>query len=187
MTQLIQITKTSDLLKAKPISEQLVKFGRNEVSFQISNSVVKCAIGLNIELSNNQTQILIEDLVDKYKFDSIEDIQQCLKKGRRGDYGPTYGKLNMIIISGWMEKHLELKAAARENQNDKSKHDFKTREEYESVVKIGLDRQSKDSDRLKKDKHDKAIDKAGYDEFKVQYEKAKIKLSDGEGTIQPEE
>lgn len=134
-----------------------------------------CAAALDIEIDNIKMQLLVEDLVDKYKFDSIEDIQQCLKKGRRGDYGPTYGKLNMIIISGWMEKHLELKAAARENQNDKAKHDFKTRKEYESVVKIGLDRQSKDADKLKKDKHDKAIDKAGYEEFKANYEANKNK------------
>lgn len=166
MTQLIQITKTSDLLKAKPISEQLLKFGRNEVNVQISNSVIKCAIGLNIELSNTQTQILIEDLVDKYKYDSIEDIQQCLKKGRRGDYGPTYGKLNMIVISGWMSIHLDKKAAARESAHSTAKHVFKNREEYDNAVKIGSKINQENKDRKKAERYDEI----SYEEFKAQYE-----------------
>lgn len=171
MTQLIQITKTSDLLKAKPINEQIIKFGRNEVNIQISNSVFKCAIGLNIELTNFQSQILIEDIVDKYKYDSIEDIQQCLKNGRRGDYGPTYGKFNMIVISEWMNKHLEKKSIARESQLKKQKHDFKDREEYESAVKVG----SKINAEEKKTKKSKAKDDHDYNNFKANYEVNKRK------------
>ena len=177
MKQLIQITKTSDLLKAKPINEQIFKFGRDDVNNEISKSVMKCAIGLNIELSNYQSQILIEDIVDKYKYDSIEDIQQCLKNGRRGDYGPTYGKFNMIVISEWMERHLDRKAAARESQLKKEKHDFKDREEYESFVKVGIKNQKEDADRRKKNKDDKVRKEVGYQEWKANYEANKKKLN----------
>lgn len=170
MNQLIRITKTSDLLKAKPINDQILKFGRNDVDLHISNSVVKCAIGLEIELSNHALQILIEDIVDKYKFDSIEDVQECLKKGRRGNYGPTYGKLNMIIISDWMTKHLEEKAIERErkHQQMKKQSDFKgwaTREKYEKAASKPTPKSAKDILRQKDD---------DYQKFKADYEAKRI-------------
>ena len=184
--QMIQISKTTDLLKAIPIINQLMKFGRDAVQVQISKYVTICAHGLDIPLDNMKLQMLVEDLTDKYKYDSIEDIQTCLKNGRRGDYGPTYGKFNMIVISEWMAKHLDMKSAARESANTKSKHEFKDREEYESFVNVGIKNQKEDADRIKKDKHDTAIKRAKHEEFRANYEKNKPKLSDGEGTIPPE-
>lgn len=187
LTQLIQITKTSDLLKAKPINEQIIKFGKNEVNIQISNSVFKCAIGLNIELTNFQSQVLIEDIVDKYKYDSIEDIQQCLKNGRRGDYGPTFGKLNMIVISDWMSNHLEKKSAARELQNITSKHNFKNREEYENAVKVGGDLQSKEAKTKKENQQASKRDARAYDEFRQQYDQETKDKGINPGGLIPEE
>jgi hypothetical protein len=167
---MIQISTPTDLLKAIPIINQLMKFGRDEVQVQISKYVTICAHGLDIPMDNIKLQLLVEDLTDKYKYDSIEDIQQCLKNGRRGDYGPTYGKFNMIVISEWMNKHLDRKAAARESQMKKQKHDFKDREEYENVVKVGIDRQKKEDDRRKKAKDDNVRNEVGYQEWKANYE-----------------
>lgn len=110
----IQITTTSDLLAAQPIRNQITKFGRNNVLMEIATAVNKCCRALDIKLDNYTLQILIEDIVDKYSYDSIEDIQQCLKKGRQGNYGPTYNKLNMVIITAWMSKHLDEKGRAKE-------------------------------------------------------------------------
>jgi len=174
---MIQIIKTTDLLKAKPINEQLLKFGRNEVNVQIAKYVNKCLSGLDIEMSNDQIQIFIEDIVDVYRWDSIEDIQICLKNGRQGKYGKTYNKLNMIIFQDWMSQHLEQKSIERENQHNKQKHDFKTREEYENAVKIGTENR-KQSDQLKKPIAD-------FNNFKMKYESKKGKEST-EGTIKPD-
>lgn len=97
----------------------------------IAASINKCAEGLGIDLSNYQIQVLTEDLIDVYKWDSIEDIQICLRNGRQGKYGPTYNKLNMVIIQDWMSKHLEEKAIAREHQyNESKKHTWESKEEY---------------------------------------------------------
>lgn len=92
----------------------------------------------------------------------------------------------MIVISEWMSKHLDKKAAVRESQMKKQKHDFKDREEYVSAVKVGIANQKEDADRIKKAKHDTAINKAKHEDFKANYEKNKPKLSDGQGTISPE-
>ncbi len=143
-----------------------MKFGQNSVQLEITKYVSICAHGLDISLDNIKLQMLVEDLTDKYKYDSIEDIQQCLKAGRRGDYGPTFGKFNMIVISDWMTKHLDRKSAARESEMKKQKHDFKDREEYESAVKIG----AKNDAEEKKTKKDKAKDDHDYNNFKANYE-----------------
>ena len=136
---MIPIITSTDLLSAKPINEQILKYGRDSVNLEIAKFVTKCLIGLGIEMDSHAIQILIEDIVDKYKFDSIEDVQVCLKNGRQGKYGTTYNKLNMVVISDWMFKHLEDKAAAREKpyQEYKKENDFAgwaTREEYEKAA-----------------------------------------------------
>lgn len=146
-----------------------MEFGRDEVHVQITKYVSICAHGLDIPMDNIKLQLLVEDLTDKYKYDSIEDIQQCLKNGRRGDYGPTYGKFNMIVITEWMSKHLDRKAAAMESQNSKAKHEFKDREEYENAVKVGLDRQEKEKKQKKESDQKKKRDARAYDEFRQQY------------------
>ena len=136
--------------------------------------------GLNIDLSNEQLQILTEDIIEVYKWDSIEDIQICLRNGRQGKYGTTYNKLNMIVINDWMGKHLEEKAIAREHQYKEHKHDFKTREEYLQAVEIGLERDRKakqEKEEAEKYLHDKNTE---YAKYLVWYEKNKKP----EGTIQ---
>lgn len=178
---MIQIITTTDLLKAKPITEQLLTFGRNEVNMEIAKAVNKCIRGLNIEMDNTSIQILIEDIVDVYKWDSIEDIQVCLKNGRQGKYGKNYNKLNMIVFSEWMSKHLEQKAIERESQYSKNKHDWDSREDYLESVKLGLDQQKESSDEREYQKN-KLMD---YNNFKMKYEAEKGKESI-EGTIKPE-
>lgn len=121
----IPIIKITDLLLASTIQQQIAVAGRNEVSIAIAAAVSKCCAALDITLQNSVMQMLVEDIVDKYKYDSIEDVQQCLKKGRRGDYGPTYNKLNMIIITQWMSNHLQEKASVREQAAQNIKHSDK--------------------------------------------------------------
>ena len=178
---MIPILKTTDLLKAKPINEQILKFGRNDVNLEIAKYVNKCLTGLDIELPNDKIQILIEDIVEVYKFDSIEDIKICLKNGRQGKYGKTYGKLNMIIIQEWMSIHLDRKAAARESANSTAKHDFKDREEYENAVKVGSNKNQEKKERKKAERYDEI----SYEEFKANYEDdAKARGINPNGTIE---
>lgn len=123
---------------------------------ELAKYVTKCATAIDVPLTNEQSEILVDDIIDVYKWDSIEDIQICLKNGRQGKYGKTYGKLNMIVFSEWMAKHLEDKAYAREQAFQKSKaiHNWETREDYEQAIKIGAENQAKIAE-LKKAYEDK--------------------------------
>lgn len=84
------------------------------VASYLSGAVAKCALMLQIPIDDSFIQILTSDLIDKYSYESIEDLVICLRKGRQGFYGNNYNKLNMIVISDWMQKHLEEKAISRE-------------------------------------------------------------------------
>lgn len=106
--------------------EMIKEFGIEPVQITIKKAVTKCCAGLNIHMDPGLIDLLVEDLVDVYKYDSVEDIIECLKKGRQGKYGFGHNSrsaLTMILIGEWMAKHLEEKAIAREKelQNQKKK------------------------------------------------------------------
>ena len=177
---MIPIITTTDLLKAKPITEQLLTFGRNEVNKEISKAVTKCLKGLNIEIDNTSLQIFIEDLVDVYKWDSIEDIQICLKNGRQGKYGKTYNKLNMIVFGEWMPQHLEQKAIERESQYKSHKHEFETKEDYLKAVKEGIKCQKIEDDALEISKNEIHKDNNEFAKIRAKHQ------GNSFGTIEPE-
>ena len=176
---MIQITKTTDLLAAKPINEQILQFGRNDVSVELTKYVNKCLSSLGIKKDNHDIQVLIEDIIDVYRWDSIEDIMICLKNGRQGKYGTTYNKLNMPVIREWMSRHLEDKAAARESQWNEAKHNFKTKEDYLKAVKVKLENDKKEKqEKIQKEKASQNFNNE-YMKFKEWYSKNKKP----EGTI----
>lgn len=86
----------------------------DEVNETIKVALSRCAFQIGVDLTPSQVSLIVEDIIEKYKLDSVEDVVEALKKGRRGNYGTTYNSLNMIIISKWMGFHLEEKARARE-------------------------------------------------------------------------
>lgn len=136
----------------------------------------KCVNSLGLEIDNSTLQTLIEDIVEKYKYDSIEDIRECIKKGRQGYFGKVYGKFDLIVISEWMSKHLEEKSIAREHQNnDKYKHNWRSKEDYIKAVETGLKEQEKEQSRSMRGR----IENEEYERFKAEY----LRTAKPEGTI----
>jgi hypothetical protein len=84
-------------------------------------AVSKCGMGLGISMNQMQVITLVEDIIDVYLYDAIEDVVLALKKGRQGDFGNTYNKLNMVVVKQWMAYVLEEKAIEREKQNNAMK------------------------------------------------------------------
>lgn len=83
--------------------------------------ISKAAMQTGTELTPDRLELMAEDLIDCYKYDSLEDIAEALKKGRQGRYGKIYGKINGVILGEWMSKHLEEKANEREKILSKRK------------------------------------------------------------------
>lgn len=93
---------------------------------------------LQIDMHPEYIKMLAEDLTDKYSHETVEDLVYCLKQGRLGNYGKTYNKLNMVVISEWMELHLEHKAKEREKL---LKQKYQTSKEPLAVVDYELYKQ----------------------------------------------
>lgn len=126
-----QIIKTTDLFECIPMFIQKKHHGEKIINEKVINMISKCISQLDINCSPDFVKILAEDITDKYSHESIEDIAECLKKGRQGNYGTSYNKLTMMVISEWMAKHLEEKAHAREKM---LKEKFQTSKEPLAVV-----------------------------------------------------
>lgn len=113
-------------------------------------------------MSNNQVLTLCNDIMDSYPTESIEDVRECLKNGRRGVYGfgmNSRSSLNMILFREWMTNHLEIKAELRTKR-----HEEKNKKSSEALGKI-LD--SSHGDKVKFEKVDPIdIESRGEDEYK---------------------
>ena len=126
---MIPIGKTTDLLLAKPIVHQL-QVNSKEVNDKVMKMITKAGMQVGTDLTPMAIKLMAEDLIDAFKYDSLEDIAEALKKGRQGRYGKVYGKINGIVLAEWMGKHLEEKAIARErvhkekSSNSKEEKDF---------------------------------------------------------------
>jgi len=129
-----------ECLMATPMIVHNRKGLQREVLISIRKGVEKCAVGLDIELTDDQMIMLCHDIVEKYEHDSIEDVLLALKHGRQGRYGNVYGKLNMIVVGDWMEQHLSDKAGERiafMQADEEPAHRWSSHEEYVASVSAG--------------------------------------------------
>ena len=110
---------------------------------EIVKYAIKCVDQMGIQTSPSFLETFAEDALEVYPYESLEDIRECLKKGRQGKYGITYGKFNMIVFTDWMSKHLDDKAKAREDQlkNEKMNEDFSVMELLKDKLPTKQDRE----------------------------------------------
>lgn len=59
------------------------------------------SININQNLNDSQIKVIVEDLLDKYPNESLEDFILCFKKARQGEFGIIY-HLHSAVIFGWM-------------------------------------------------------------------------------------
>ena len=98
---------------------QAIKFGTEHVLALIAEAVEKTRTALNIQMSPKQVEMLTDDIYELYQTESIEDVLECLKAGRKGYYGQGFnqrGTFNMFLVKDWMQQHLDSKIAAREQK-----------------------------------------------------------------------
>ncbi|MEC7753838.1 MAG: hypothetical protein VYB44_07395 [Bacteroidota bacterium] len=161
--------ETSDLLKCKPVFQQIQEYGFNQVKSIIGISIMKCSDSLSIPLNEKTISILAEDLLDKYSHDAIEDITEAIRKGRTGKYSndpstKSYGKLNMEVFSVWMTHHLEEKARAREQQVREEKEKSEQENSGDRLIDIIDFKKNKINQMIADGKPKEEIDKE-YTEF----------------------
>lgn len=88
-----------------------------DVARTIDIALTKLVASVNVSQNLNDSQIktIVEDLIDKYKNESIEDFILVFRKARQGEFGTIY-HLHSAVIFGWMEFYLEEKYQAVERK-----------------------------------------------------------------------
>lgn len=103
---------------AVPIRELQRVVGLRSLAIALDIQIVRLVASLNIKetLNDYQVKILVEDLLDKYPNESLEDFILCFKKARMGELGKSYNKLDSEVIFGWMTIYLTEKYVVIEDQ-----------------------------------------------------------------------
>ena len=164
---------------------QVNDHGNDNVKNYIKASLIKLsnAIGDNLDANADRLDMLATDLIEVYHYDSIEDITECLKKGRRGDYGFGHHKrgfITMLLLREWMARHLEEKAIIREKEIERNKIEVKDVENFDAkkFYEEGAKYFAAQSEREKKKKNE-GFNQRHYQEHKLAYLESRKRTDDG--------
>lgn len=72
-------------------------------------------------MTESQIETFVEDFLDRYKYESVEDLNIFLRKVRTGGFGQIYESLDGAKLFDWFKEHLEEKAVVRERAHVKSR------------------------------------------------------------------
>ena len=119
----LTIDKTID----KPVIRTLFKNENSQIGFTLVGILVTRFIdsfGFSTKLSETQLEIITYDTLEKFSYESLEDIVLFFKLARNGSFGTTKRGVDSNLIFGeWFPMYMELKAQAREQKyiSDKKK------------------------------------------------------------------
>lgn len=195
--QELSIRKQESVQLVKKIGSGDLKLGSLELGLNISDTLQKATIksafrgqdmliytfvtilvkrfvdsfGFSTKVNNNQIEIIAIDTLEKFSYETVEDIIIFFKMARSGRFGTTKRGVDSNLIFGeWFPKYLELKAEERENLKtiEKNEHKkdinnaakvaytyskitekekFKQKQKFKERVKEYVDRETQNMDR----------------------------------------
>ena len=121
----IEIGLTIDKNLDKPVIRGLFKNENGQIGFAVVKVLVNRFIdsfGFSTKLSESQLEVLTVDTLEKFSYDSLEDIILFFKLARSGTFGTTKRGVDSNLIFGeWFPIYMEMKAEAREREYIKNK------------------------------------------------------------------
>lgn len=120
------ITK-DDLPADRPITEIMIPENREQIELKVSRWIWATADSLDVQKDPDLCVIMASDIIDYWKrfhHCTLDDIFQCLKRGRQGAYTDIerYGKFNQSIFAKWMDRYLKAKAQAGQINDFNERH-----------------------------------------------------------------
>lgn len=90
---------------------------RKTVKQILDMQLTKLAASFNLNLTFKDYQVsqIIEDLIEKYPNETIEDFIYTFKQARQGAYGQVF-RLDSAVVFDWMAQHLAQKYDAIEHK-----------------------------------------------------------------------
>lgn len=108
-----------------PNMKSIFKGDNGQIGFSVVNILVKRfmeSFGFSTKMTETQLEVLTVDTLEKFSYESLEDIILFFKMARTGQFGSTMRGVDSNLIYGdWFPKYLELKAEEREKAYSKEK------------------------------------------------------------------
>lgn len=95
---------------AVPISQLKQQVGARNIAIALDIQLTRLVASLNLKWNINDTQIkdIVQDLLEEFPNETIEDFVLCFKNARKGKYGELI-RLDSPVIFGWMKIYLDEK------------------------------------------------------------------------------
>ena len=108
-----------------PNIRSVFKAEHGQIGYSVVSVLVKRfmdSFGFSTKMSDTQIEVLTVDTLEKFSFETLEDIILFFKMARTGKFGTTMRGVDSNLIFGeWYPMYLELKAEYREIEYQKEK------------------------------------------------------------------
>lgn len=104
------LTLSKIVESALPLSELRHHVGARNIAIALDVQLTRLVASLNLKWNVNDAQIkdIVQDLIEEFPHESLEDFVLCFKNARKGKYGELI-RLDSPIIFTWMRSHLDEK------------------------------------------------------------------------------
>jgi hypothetical protein len=117
--------KISELLECEPIQSLISHVGSDRVKAYLEAEIIKLALNFNgnpaLNIKDYQVPVIAEQLIENYKWESVEDFTLCFRRASAGLYGEIY-RIDGAVIGQWFSRYLDEKYDALEQKKAKEKH-----------------------------------------------------------------
>lgn len=105
-----QLTIDKVVEHALPLCELKHHVGHRSVAIALDVQLTRLVGSLNLKWNVNDSQIkdIVQDLIEEFPNESLEDFVLCFKNARKGKYGELI-RLDSPIIFTWMKSYLDEK------------------------------------------------------------------------------
>lgn len=105
-----QLTIDKVVEHALPLCELKHHVGHRSVAIALDVQLTRLVGSLNLKWNVNDSQIkdIVQDLIEEFPNESLEDFVLCFKNARKGKYGELM-RLDSPIIFTWMRSYLDEK------------------------------------------------------------------------------
>ena len=101
-----------------------------QIGYSVINLLVRRFVdsfGFATKMNETQIEVLSVDTMEKFSYETLEDVILFFKMARTGQFGTTMRGVDSNLIFGdWYIKYLEIKAEHREKDYEKTKIEQKT-------------------------------------------------------------
>lgn len=184
-TVMIELEKGLSLRKAVkdgiPMSEMIVLgVEPKRIKQALDLQIMRLSKLMNVKNNLNDMQVkqMVEDIMERYPHETLEDWLLVFKRGRSGGFGETYQQLDQAMIFKWMEIHLtdkamEIESLAESAQVESKEIEAWTKEQVQEFYKKGTEFRQKQAEIERISKKATGFDLTKYRQVKEEYVNSK--------------